>query len=151
MVKSSSTFCAIQPFLVLILLFFWIWKCITISLDITVSRRFGRALIPASGLFLCTAVIMVREVYLSFLRHRHLPSRQKISNAMLSRVAKFSPPHLNRAKQNCCNRLTYIPAIHCNTKKIPPYKNIHLKAPSQKNIGFRIPLCLARQFMILHC
>ena len=62
--------------------FFFFWKCITISLDITVSRRFGRALIiPASGLFLCTVVIMVREVYLSFLRHRHLPSRRKISNA----------------------------------------------------------------------
>ena len=97
--------CAIQTFLVLVLL--------TLDLD------FGRALIPASGLFLCTVVIMVREVYFSFLRHRHLPSRQKISNAFT--CCDLFPLHLNtnRAQQNCCNRLTYIPAIPCNTKKSP--------------------------------
>ena len=48
------------------------------------------ALIPASELFLCTVVTIVRGVYFSFLRHRHLPSIQKIANAMLSRLAIFS-------------------------------------------------------------
>ena len=107
----------------------------------TVSRSrssfsvFGRILIPASGPFLCTVVIMVQGVYFFFLWHRH-PIDAENFQCYAFTCCEFSPPHLNRARQNCFNRLANMPTIPCNREEIPPHNKIHVKALPPKTLYF---------------